>query len=59
MTKQINFHIVRYYINDQVQFSTQLTQKQAEQYRNYTEFIAYNEAGGITIWYRINIVSPK
>ncbi len=59
MIKQIDFHIVRYYINDQIQFSTELTQTQATQYENYIDFIAPNEEGGQTVWYRINIVSPS
>ncbi len=53
--KQKNFHIVRYYLNDEVQFATSLTQSQSRQYRKYTEDIHHNEAGGITVWYRINI----
>jgi hypothetical protein len=58
MIKQINFHIVRYYINDQIQFITELTPIQAKPYQDYLDFIAPNEEGGETVWYRINIVPP-
>jgi hypothetical protein len=55
MKKQKNFHIVRYYLNDEVQFATSLTEPQAVQYGNYVETLARNEAGGLTIWYRMDI----
>jgi hypothetical protein len=54
MTKK-NFYIVRYYLNDEVQFATSLTRSQSRQYLQYTENIHHNEAGGLTIWYRMDI----
>jgi hypothetical protein len=58
MKNQKNFHIVRYYLNDEVQFATSLTETQAVQYGDYVETLGRNEAGGLTIWYRMDI-QPK
>jgi len=56
MNKKKNFHIVRHYEYGKVQFATQLTKKQATQYLPYFEQAHNNEAGGLTMWYRIDIL---
>jgi hypothetical protein len=54
-----NFHIVRYYLNDEVQFVTSLTERQAAEYGDYVKTKNLNEAGGFTIWYRMDIQPVK
>ena len=58
MKNKKNFYIVRYYLNDEVQWGTMLTRKQASQYSGYIEQLSENEAGGLTMWFRIDI-QPK
>ena len=57
--KKKNFYIVRYYRGSECIFATQLTKKQTEQYKAFIENIHENEAGGFTVWYRMNLDMPN
>lgn len=56
--KKKNFNIVRFYLNDQVQFAQEISRKDVTKYADFMESIAHNNAGGITMWFRIDI-EPK
>jgi hypothetical protein len=58
MKTKKNFHIVRHYLNGECLFAVNLTESQAVQYGNFVETLVRNEAGGITVWYRIEL-DPK
>lgn len=58
MKNKKNFHIVRHYLNEECVFAVTLTESQAVQYGQYVENLNRNEAGGITVWYRMEL-DPK
>jgi hypothetical protein len=49
------FRIVRYYLNGDLQFAQEIREKDQPSFMDYLESINYNQTGGLTYWFRIDI----
>ena len=58
MKKKKDFFIVRYFLNDEVEFAHEISRKDIRKFVGYTEEMSMNNAGGVTVWFRIDI-QPK
>ena len=58
MKNQKNFHIVRFYLNNECYLAMNITKRDAQDFADHFEKAHENEAGGITTWFRVD-VSPS